>query len=66
VQDKFDHFVNMLYQQFTLKIEEVNHRDPSPTSQNSTKGAINFSFEKNKANKAGNKKLEGMQPYIKE
>lgn len=40
-----------------------NYREGN--TQSSSKAAINFSFEKNKM-KGGNKKLDSLQPYIKE
>lgn len=70
VQDKFDHFVNVLYETFTLKIEGASNQGPSnygnmPQQQQMTKAAVNFSFEKNKMMGQA-KKLDALQSYIKE
>lgn len=79
LQDRFDQFVNSLYQEFTLRIEECGRHEPmnqqthqifkeqsfGETLSNQQAGkTVNFSFEKNKP-KMG-KKLDALQPYIKE
>jgi hypothetical protein len=73
LQDKFDQFVNALYQEFTLRIEECR-RGPAiqqckeqsfgESLSSHTNKTVNFIFEKNKI-RVG-KKLDALQSYIQE
>ena len=82
VQDRFDQFVNSLYQEFTLKIEECGRREAPPMQQlpqqqlykeqsfgetlSNQQAGKSVNFSFEKNLPRAGKKLDPLQHYIKE